>query len=153
MKKLNESLLRMISILIFSILISLQAFFSPVNAGEYDDFKITPVEDSELLREAREWFIRGDALAQRIDKLINDWHNEQNRNLELESVCLALKDVDDLIRKNDELLSKAQLNCKEEELSEAFCPLVARYKKGKNQLIEQKKELASMLKEKSYDCN
>ena len=149
---LNKRLFRILFILTCSTLISLQTFSYSVNAGEYDHFKQNPVEDTELLREAREWFLRGEALGRRIDKLIHDWHNVRNKDLERESVCLALEDIDDFIRKNDELLSQAQSNCRDAEFGEAFCPLAARYKEGKKQLIEQIKKLESMLEEKSYDC-
>jgi hypothetical protein len=105
-----------------------------------------PVKDLELSDEVRKWLKRGKALEQRIDNLINTWHSEKSRNLNLEAVCSALQEINDFIKKNDELLAQARLDCKE-----ASCPSVAHYEEKDKQLIEQKQKLESMLGENN--CN
>lgn len=140
-----QRIIILFTLLLCSMLILLLFIFSPANAGEYDGFKIKHFADSGQLREAEEWLIRGNALVRRIEKLIEDWHDERNRDLEQESVCQALKDVDDFIRRNGELFSIALSNCRNARLSEKDCPSVARYREGKEQLINHQKKLQVIL--------
>lgn len=102
--------------------------FSRVEAGEYSYLDEARREDPKLNREAKQWVIRGAALIEKIDRLIQEWHGEKERDFEQEAVAQALTDLGEYLRRENELLNQARSDCKQAGGSGVTsCPAVANH--------------------------
>lgn len=119
--------------------------FSLVAAGEYDYLEEARRGDPELRREAEHWMLRGSALIRKIDRLIKEWQGEKSRDLERESYALALSDLDEYLRQENELLKQALSDCFRAGVAGASCPTAATHRARIEKIELQQQKLQSIL--------